>query len=64
MTDRETEERPGERATGRITLSGDHVWPIGITIALLIVIAVNVTFIVVAVRGQDDVVPSYVQGER
>jgi hypothetical protein len=42
----------------------DHVWPIGITIALLIVVAVNAAFIVVAVSGQDPVVESYETGER
>ena len=39
---------------GWITLTRDHVWPIGITIALLLVVAVNVAFIVIAVRGQDE----------
>ena len=41
-----------------------RVWPIGITIALLIVVAVNVTFIVVAVGGADEVAESYEAGER
>jgi len=47
-----------------ITLGREHVWPIGIAIALLIVVLVNVAFIVVAVRGQDAVSPSYVEGQR
>jgi len=47
-----------------IKLTRDHVWPIGITIALLIVVAVNIAFIVIAVGGQDEVAPSYVEGER
>ena len=47
-----------------ITLRPEHVWPVGITLALLIVVLVNVAFIVVAVRGQDAVAPSYVEGER
>ncbi len=47
-----------------LTLTRDHVWPLGIAIALLIVIAVNVTFIVIAVRGQDEIAQSYVEGER
>lgn len=34
-------------------------WPMGIVIALVVVIAINVAFIVVAVRGSDPVVPSY-----
>lgn len=49
---------------GGVTLSRDHIWPIGITIALLIVIAVNVAFIVIAVGGQDEIAPSYVEGDR
>jgi hypothetical protein len=35
-------------------------WPVGIALALLIVIAVNVVFVYVAVRGADEVAPSYV----
>jgi hypothetical protein len=42
----------------------DHVWPIGITLALLVVVAVNVGFIVVAVGGADEVAESYESGER
>ena len=42
----------------------DHVWPIGITVALLAVVAVNVAFIFVAVGGADEVVESYEAGER
>jgi hypothetical protein len=42
----------------------DHVWPIGITLALLVVVAVNVAFIVVAVQGADEVAASYETGER
>jgi len=42
----------------------DLRWPIGIAIALLIVILVNLTFIYVAVSGGDDVVPSYHTEER
>ena len=41
-----------------------RVWPIGITLALLIVVAVNVAFIVVAVSGADPVAESYEAGER
>ena len=41
-----------------------RVWPIGITVALLIVVAVNVAFIVVAVSGADPVAESYEAGER
>lgn len=38
---------------------GSRIWPIGITIGLILVILVNVTFIYIAVSGADDVVPSY-----
>jgi hypothetical protein len=39
-------------------------WPIGIALALLIVIAVNVAFVYIAVRGADEVAPSYVTEPR
>ena len=42
----------------------DRIWPIGITLALLVVVAVNVVFIVVAVQGADPVAESYETGER
>jgi len=42
----------------------DRVWPIGITLALLVVVAVNVAFIVIAVEGADPVAESYEAGER
>lgn len=42
----------------------DHVWPIGITLAMLVVVAVNVAFIVIAVGGADPVAESYEAGER
>ncbi|MBT3326962.1 MAG: hypothetical protein HN396_12030 [Gemmatimonadales bacterium] len=45
-------------------LTRDHVWPVGITVGLLLVVAVNVVFIVLAVSGQDEVESSYVAGER
>jgi len=47
-----------------ITLTADHAWPIGIALALFVVIMVNVAFIVIAVSGQDEVAASYVEGER
>jgi hypothetical protein len=34
-------------------------WPIGIGIALALVVALNAAFIWIAVSGQDPVVPSY-----
>lgn len=42
----------------------DLVWPIAITVGLLIVVAVNVVFVVIAVGGADPVVESYEAGER
>lgn len=42
----------------------DHVWPISITLGLLVVVAVNAAFIVVAVGGADEVAESYEAGER
>lgn len=42
----------------------DHIWPIGITLALLVVVAVNAAFIVIAVNGADEVAESYEAGER
>lgn len=41
-----------------------RIWPIGITLALMVVVAVNVAFIVVAVSGADPVAESYEAGER
>lgn len=41
-----------------------RVWPLGITFALLVVVAVNIAFIVIAVRGADPVAESYEAGER
>lgn len=41
-----------------------RAWPAAITIGLLVVVAVNVVFIVIAVRGADPVVESYDAGER
>ena len=45
-------------------LTRDHVWAVGIAFGLLSVEAVNVVFIVLAVRGQDEVESSSVEGER
>ncbi len=42
----------------------DRLWPILITVGLLLVILVNALFIFIAVRGADDVVPSYHTEER
>jgi len=49
---------------GRITVSRDHLWPTIIIVALALVMVVNAVFIYIAVKGADEVAPSYVQGER
>lgn len=43
---------------------GDRVWPIFITVGLVLVVLVNALFIYIAVSGADDVVPSYHTEER
>ncbi|MGY8799349.1 MAG: hypothetical protein ACKVG4_11280 [Longimicrobiales bacterium] len=45
-------------------LTRDHVWPVGITVGLSSVVAVNVEFIVLAVSGQDEVESNSMEGER
>jgi hypothetical protein len=40
-------------------LRTDRRWPIAIAVGLLLVILVNLAFIYIAVRGKDEVVPSY-----
>ena len=55
-----TDVRPGEESGG----SGHRLWPILITVGLVLVILVNAVFIYIAVSGADDVVPSYVTEER
>ena len=41
-----------------------RVWPILITVGLLVVLLVNGIFIYIAVKGADQVVPSYITEER
>ncbi len=41
-----------------------RVWPILITVGLVVMILVNAFFIFIAVSGADDVVPSYLSEER
>lgn len=53
-----------ERGRGVLTVSRDWVWPVGIAVALSVVVLVNVVFIWVAVKGADPVAPAYVAGER
>ena len=40
------------------------VWPVAIVVGLILVMAVNAGFIVVAVTGADEVVESYTTEER
>lgn len=58
---RTTEQHVGPR---RLTLSRDLIWPVAICVGLAVVVAVNATFIWIAVRGADEVVPSYLHGDR
>jgi len=44
--------------------AGSRLWPILITVGLALVILVNGIFIYIAVKGADDVVPSYLTEER
>ena len=41
-----------------------RLWPIIITVGLIVVVVVNALFIYLAVKGADDVVPSYNTEER
>jgi len=43
---------------------GGRLWPVLITLGLLFVILVNGIFIYIAVKGADQVVPSYLTEER
>lgn len=42
----------------------DRLWPVLITVGLLLVVLVNVLFTYIAVKGADGVVPSYFSEER
>ena len=42
----------------------DRLWPTLIVVGLLLVVAVNFTYIWIAVNGADEVVPSYMEEER
>ena len=55
------EDGPGH---GSEEVKNDRLWPIILTILLVVVVAVNAAFIYIAVTGADDVDPSYTQGER
>jgi hypothetical protein len=54
-------ETPRRRS---ITLSRDMIWPAAVVLFLVTVVLVNVVFVYVAVRGADEVAPSYVTGDR
>lgn len=41
-----------------------RVWPVAVALSLFVVVCVNLAFIYIAVSGADEVVPSYVEGER
>lgn len=54
----------GEERKGMTTLRKEVVWPVIITVGLILVVLVNAFFIYIAVSGADPVAPSYVQGDR
>lgn len=61
--------RAGADGSGEGSVAGDpprssRLWPILITLGLLLVILVNGIFIYIAVTGADEVVPSYLTEER
>ena len=45
-------------------MNPDYRWPIGIAVALLVFVVVQLSFVTVAVRTQDEVVPSYTTAAR
>jgi len=49
-------EGEGSDAVGRTRY---RLWPVLITLGLVLVVLVNAVFIYIAVSGADDVVPSY-----
>ena len=56
---------PGPETSGKtLVLKRDMAWPVGLAVALAVVVLVNMVFIWVAVTGADPVAPSYVAGER
>ena len=52
------------RADAETPQSGFRLWPVLITVGLVLVILVNAVFIYLAVSGADDIVPSYLTEER
>ncbi len=45
-------------------MNPDHRWPLGIALALLVFVVVQLSFVTLAVRTQDQVVPSYTTAGR
>lgn len=64
MAGTERDRVPTGAAPRRFGLSAASVWPIAITVGLALVVLVNAIFIYIAVKGADQVAPSYVQGNR
>jgi hypothetical protein len=54
----------GEVEGDRPRLRKDRLWPILITLGLAFVFLVNGLFIYIALKGADEVVPSYLTEER
>jgi len=42
----------------------DRLWPMLLTLGLVVVVVVNAFFIYIAFSGADDVDPAYVEGDR
>jgi uncharacterized protein with LGFP repeats len=55
---------PAAELSGAESDAGGWVWPAAIIGGLLLVVAVNVGFAVVAVSGADEIVKSYLTEER
>ena len=55
------EQDPGKKD---VEVKRDLLWPVLITVALIVVVIVNAFFIYIAVSGADDVDPAYVEGQR
>ncbi|MBT8395337.1 MAG: hypothetical protein HKO65_08375 [Gemmatimonadetes bacterium] len=62
MTPEPTRAEPeASEEAGRVRF---RLWPVIITLGLVLVVVVNAVFIYIAVSGADDVVPSYRTEER
>ena len=56
--------RTEEGASDAVGRTRYRIWPVLITLGLVLVVLVNAVFIYIAVSGADDVVPSYHTEER